>query len=392
MLHSILFVIDAYNLIYRMFYAIPEMTTRSGEYVNAIFGVAKFLRQLAQENPGASMIVTTDVWQSFRSTLFTEYKAQRDRMPDNLRSQIDGVFTLFDAAGIQVVSREGYEADDIIGSITHGYENNGRQVIVISSDKDLCQFVRDGHVHIYDAMKRKFMKESDVLEKFWVPVHQVRDYLAIVGDTSDNIPGISGFGPKKAQDLLHKFDTLEWIYDHIDELPEKMRATLIEQQENAFLSQKLATIVTDLHIGDLPDDSFTSGIETDDYIALLRQYEFRSLIPEWYLAPQKETQKIETIQIDTIEKLVALQEKIETDSWKRSAIISTDVSGKIVIGYMDEIYVVDSRVVDCSIFITYILGSDIELIGYDLKSDIKRLSLIQKPLQNGIPEEQGRLF
>lgn len=375
-----------------MFYAIPEMTTRSGEYVNAMFGVAKFLRQLAQENPDASMIVTTDVWQSFRSTLFTEYKAQRDRMPDNLRSQIDGVFALFDAAGIQVVSREGYEADDIIGSITHRYENNGRQVIVISSDKDLCQFVRDGHVHIYDAMKRKFMKESDVLEKFWVPVHQVRDYLAIVGDASDNIPGISGFGPKKAQDLLQRFDSLEGIYAHLDELPEKMKLTLIEQRENAFLSQKLATIITDLHIGDLPDRSFVPGIETASYIALLRQYEFRSLIPEGYLAPQKETQKIDTIQIDTVEKLTVLQDKIETDSPKKPIIISTDASGKIVIGYMDEIYVVDSRVVDCSIFITYILGSDIELIGYDLKSDIKRLSLIQKPPQNGIPEEQGRLF
>ncbi len=390
--HSILFVIDAYNLIYRMFYAIPEMTTRSGQYINAIFGVAKFLRQLAQENPNASMIVTTDVWQSFRSTLFTEYKAQRDRMPDNLRSQIDGVFALFDVAGIQVVSREGYEADDIIGSITHRYENNGRQVIVISSDKDLCQFVRDGHVHIYDAMKRKFMKESDVLEKFWVPVHQVRDYLAIVGDASDNIPGINGFGPKKAQDLLQKFDTLEGIYDHIDELPEKMKLTLLEQRENAFLSQKLATIITDLHIGDLPDSSFAPGIETESYIALLTQYEFRSLIPEGHLAPHKEIPKIDTIQIDTIEKLSSLQEKIETDSWKRSAIISTDISGKIVIGYADDIYTVDSRAVDCSIFVTYLLESDIELVGYDLKTGINRLVAIQKPLQNRIPEEQGRLF
>jgi DNA polymerase I len=313
-------------------------------------------------------------------------------MPDNLRSQIDGVFALFDAGGIQVLSREGYEADDIIGSITHRYENNGRQVIVISSDKDLCQFVRDGHVHIYDAMKRKFMKESDVLEKFWVPVHQVRDYLAIVGDASDNIPGISGFGPKKAQDLLQKFDTLEGIYDHLDELPEKMKMTLIEQKENAFLSQKLATIITDLHIGDLPDRSFVPGIETDDYIALLRQYEFRSLIPEGHLAPQKEAQKIDTIQIDTVDKLETLQEKIETDSPKKPIIISTDISGKIVIGYADDIYTVDSRAVDCSVFVTYLLESGIELVGYDLKTDIKRLVAIQKPLQNGIPEEQGRLF
>jgi DNA polymerase-1 len=118
------FIIDAYNLIYRMFYAIPEMTTRDGMPVNAIFGVAKFLKGLADENPNAALLVATDVGQSFRSDLYPEYKAQRDRMPDNLRSQIEGVFSLFDAAGITVLALEGYEADDIIGSIAHKYENN----------------------------------------------------------------------------------------------------------------------------------------------------------------------------------------------------------------------------------------------------------------------------
>jgi DNA polymerase-1 len=204
-----LFVIDAYNLIYRMFYAIPEMTTRSGEYVNAIFGVAKFLRALAIDNPDAALIVTTDVGASFRSEIYTEYKGTRDRMPDNLRSQIEGVFALFAAAGIETLSREGYEADDIIGSIAHQHENNEYQIVIVSSDKDLCQFVRDGHVHIFDAMKQKFLKEKDVIEKFGVPYQQVCDYLAIVGDSSDNIPGIAGFGPKKAVDLLSKYGTLE---------------------------------------------------------------------------------------------------------------------------------------------------------------------------------------
>ena len=163
-----LFIIDAYNLIYRMFYAIPEMHTRDGRVVNAIFGVAKFLKSLSDENPHASIVVATDVGQSFRATEYSEYKAQRDRMPDNLRSQIDGVFALFQAAGIQILSQEGYEADDIIGSIVTERSNGWMdyQFVIISSDKDLCQFVQDGHVHIYDAMKQKFMKEKDVIEKF----------------------------------------------------------------------------------------------------------------------------------------------------------------------------------------------------------------------------------
>lgn len=206
-----LFIIDAYNLIYRMFYAIPEMHTRDGKFVNAIFGVAKFLKSLADEHPNDSIVVANDVGQSFRATEYAEYKAQRDRMPDNLRSQIDGVFALFDAAGIQILSQEGFEADDIIGSIVTERSNGWTeyQFVIISSDKDLCQFIRDGQIHIYDAMKQKFMKEKDVVEKFGVPVSQVVDYLAIVGDSSDNIPGIAGFGPKKAQELLSKYGTLE---------------------------------------------------------------------------------------------------------------------------------------------------------------------------------------
>jgi 5'-3' exonuclease len=243
------------------------------------------------------------------------------------------------------------------------------EVVVISSDKDLCQFVRDGQVHIFDAMKQKYIREKDVIEKFGVPVGQVCDYLAIVGDSSDNIPGIAGFGPKKAVDLLSKYDTLERIYDHLDELTPKMAEILIAQKENAFLSQQLATIITDLEIEDIPGIPSASGCLTPEYISLLTGYEFRSLIPQSHLAPQKETPKIETIQIDTIGKLEVLQMKIgvttpsATDTGihpsrgesRNKVIISTDISGKIVIGYEDEIYVIDSRVVDCSELITLLL-------------------------------------
>lgn len=112
-----------------------------------------------------------------------------------------------------------------------------------------------------------------------MPVHQVRDYLAIVGDASDNIPGISGFGPKKAVDLLEKYNTLEGIYEHLSDLTEKMQATLQGEKENAFLSKKLATIVTDLEIEDFGFSSFRETLERNEYIDLLKSYEFKSLIP-----------------------------------------------------------------------------------------------------------------
>lgn len=385
-----LFVIDAYNLIYRMFYAIPEMTTRSGEYVNAVFGVAKFLRWLAAENPDAALIVTTDVGQSFRSEIYTEYKGTRDRMPDNLRSQIDAVFDLFALAGIDTLSREWYEADDIIGSIAEQHKNDEYQIVIVSSDKDLCQFVRDGHVHIFDAMKQKFMKEKDVLEKFGVPVYQVCDYLAIVGDSSDNIPGISGFWPKKAVDLLSKYNTLQWIYDHLDELTPKMQAVLIEQKDNAFLSQKLASIVTDLDIIPLPCIPFAPGLGNAAYISMLQKYEFRSLIPTDFQAPKKETTQVDTQTIDTIDQLMLLQDSISGQN--NSIILSTGSDGKIAIGHMNVIYTIDSTLVDCTDFAWYLIDSDIAITGYDLKADLKRLYTIQKPAEMAGNEGQGRLF
>ena len=406
-----LFVIDAYNLIYRMFYAIPEMTTRSGQSVQAIFGVAKFLKLLAEDNPEASVVITTDVGQSFRAAIYSEYKGTRERMPDMLRSQIDGVFELFTAAGITTLSRDGYEADDIIGSIAHQHENNEYQIVIVSSDKDLCQFVRDGHVHIFDAMKRKFMKEKDVIEKFWVPVHQVCDYLAIVGDASDNIPGISGFGPKKAVDLLTRYGSLRgiyaaiWIQDYqswvpviLDEtiykgssLSEKLKEALVTQIDNAFLSQKLASIITDLDVWVLPETPFAPGVLSLEYIDLLKKYEFRSLIPSAFLSPKTEHAPITSHMIKTLQEL----EDLELQIWKgwsdTPVILSTDASGKIVTGYQGMIYVIDSKVIDCSGYITFLLDSEVELVWYDLKTDIRWLSEIQKPLQNE-SEGQGRLF
>lgn len=406
-----LFIIDAYNLIYRMFYAIPEMHTRDGRVVNAIFWVAKFLRALTDENPHASIVVATDVGQSFRATEYSEYKAQRDRMPDNLRSQIDGVFALFSAAGIQILSREGYEADDLIGSIVTERSNGWTdyQFIIISSDKDLCQFVRDGHVHIYDAMKRKFMKEKDVLEKFSVPVHQVRDYLAIVWDSSDNIPGIAGFGPKKAEDLLGKYDTLEWIYRELwvmdyqiwtqvqldrekydsSDLSPKLKQWLIDNIENAFLSQKLATIITDLEVSlELTEaDTLMSHVSRPEYIDILRGYEFRSLLPRDEVAMVKSLEKKKSTEILSLKWLDELLVRIQSD-WQCTLSTDTDT---LVLSSAGEVYVIHTNLVDSREFISRLLESDIEIRGYDLKADYKRLLAIQKPLQK-VSEGQGILF
>ncbi|MDD2694079.1 MAG: 5'-3' exonuclease H3TH domain-containing protein [Candidatus Gracilibacteria bacterium] len=386
-----LFIIDAYNLIYRMFYAIPEMHTRDGRVVNAIFGVAKFLKSLSDEHPHDSIVVATDVGQSFRATEYSEYKAQRDRMPDNLRSQIDGVFALFQAAGIQILSQEGYEADDLIGSIVTERSNGWTdyQFVIISSDKDLCQFVQDGHVHIYDAMKQKFMKEKDVTEKFGVPTSQVRDYLAIVGDSSDNIPGIAGFGPKKATDLLQKYGTLEGIYENMGDLTPKMQEILRDQKENAFLSQKLATIIRDIKITlKLTEaDTLVSHVSRSSYIELLQEYQFRSLLPRGQEIVQKVLTKKEANVIKNLADIEKLQNLLG-----QKEVCTLAIDGDILgISLDGEIYTIDSHVVDIVDFITWLLGSEVEIRGYNLKEEYKKLLSIQKPLQR-VSEGQRKLF
>jgi len=311
-------------------------------------------------------------------------------MPDNLRSQIDGVFALFDAAKIRVLARPWYEADDIIGSIAHKYENNGHQVVIISSDKDLCQFVRDGHVHIYDAMKRKFMKEADVTEKFGVPAHQVCDYLAIVGDSSDNIPGISGFGPKKAVDLLAKYETLEGIYEHLEELTPKMQDVLAAQKENAFLSQKLATIDTSLIIENLEEIPFAPGLQELQYRDILKMYEFKSLFPQVPASELAPARSIDVVDISTYERLSQIHRDILGNSIPM--IISVDEYGKMVFSIQGVIYRIDTKKVDVGDLVEDIINEKISLIWYDLKDTLKKLYTIKNPAEAAGDEGQGRLF
>ncbi len=384
-----LYVIDAYNLIYRMFYAIPEMHTRDGQIVNAVFGVAKFIKSLTEMSPDDTIIVASESGSNFRETLFSEYKWTRDRMPDNLRSQIGLIFKFFTTTGIPVLVREGYEADDIIGSIV--YDRDGYdEVIIISSDKDLCQFVKDGSVRIYDAMKQKNLRRADVIEKFSVPPEQVVDYLSIVGDSSDNIPGIAGFGPKKAVDLLTKYDTLQGIYDHMDELTPKMQEVLSDQKENAFLSQKLATIVTDLDISieELRWADSREIFQNSLVIEFLKKYEFKSLVPTEHREVKKELEKWKIQNISDIESLSRLMQVCREE---KKIYISTDGAWCIILGIWGDIFSIDSNFADISNFFTQLFDiPDIQIIGYDLKEDIKRIIFSKKSLQGA--EGQGSLF
>jgi hypothetical protein len=268
-------------------------------------------------------------------------------------------------------------------------------------------------VHIYDAMKRKFMKEFDVTEKFWVPAHQVCDYLAIVGDSSDNIPGIAGFGPKKAVDLLQRFHSLKGIYAELwivnceswvdeklqysldsekyekSELSPKLKKWLLDNIENAFLSQKLATIYTELELDALPEVSFVLGLSNPEYISILKQYEFKSLFAR-EATTVVPVQNLDITDITTYDRLSSIHQEIIAKSLP--IVIAVDEYGKIVFSLEWTMYCIDTRKVDAGEFIDDILSEKISLIWYDLKDVLKKLYTIKKPAEVAGDEGQGRLF
>jgi DNA polymerase I len=319
------------------------------------------------------------------------------------------IFYFFELTGIPVLVREWYEADDVIGSIVR--EPDGyTEIVIISSDKDLCQFVVDGKVRVFDAMKQKNIRRADVIEKFGVPPEQVVDYLSIVGDSSDNIPGIVGFGPKKAVDLLTRYNTLEgiyrelwivsyesWVEVQIDqekynacELTEKTKQVLIDQIHHAFLSQKLAMIVTDLDIAieDVKWVDSATIFSSPLVIEFLKKYEFKSLIPIEYREVKKELEKKKSLEITTLEALAWLRERYMQS---KKVSLATEKEWNIALGMGEDIYIIDPRVVDVSEFFSLLLEeADIEIVWYDLKEDLKRILAYKNPLRMG--EGQGRLF
>jgi DNA polymerase-1 len=244
-----IYIIDWNNFIYRMFYAIPEFTTKDWRYVNAVFGMAKFIKSLWDKfKPDYIYFVRDSKEKNFREEFYPEYKWTRDKAPDNLKSQFDLVDEMIWKTWIKIIEIPGYEADDVIWTLaTKFWQDKNNNVYILSWDKDLYSLVQD-NVKIKDTMKKKDFGVEETIEKFGIKPEQVIDYLAIVWDKSDNIPGLDWFWPKKAQTMLEKYGTLEEIYNNSDDFTWKTWEKLIAWKENAFLSKRLATIVCNINL------------------------------------------------------------------------------------------------------------------------------------------------
>ena len=283
-----LYLIDGHALAYRTYFALTSAgagssrwVTTAGEPTAGIFGFTSvLLRILEQERPDY-IAVAFDRGRTFRDDLFPDYKATREKMPDDLRGQIDRIRELVDTFNIPRLEMDNYEADDILGSVAKKIAAQGIGVKIITGDKDLLQLV-DERVIVSLPGKSladsKDYTEKDVEDFLGVRPEQVVDFKALIGDKSDNIPGVPGIGEKTAAALLAQYRTLEGIYAHLDELKPAQKQKLVEGRDKAMLSRKLSQIVTDLDIDLDLEQARSNRLRPQDVDPLFRVLEFRSLM------------------------------------------------------------------------------------------------------------------
>lgn len=252
--------------------------TSTGEPTAGVYGFAReLLRILEQEKPDF-LAVAFDTGKTFRDKIFPEYKATRAKMPEDLRPQIERIRQMVDIFNIPRLEMEGFEADDVLGSAAGWATKQGLGVKIITGDRDLLQLVNDRTIVYLAGDDKNFITPQDVLDKLHVRPEQVVDYKALVGDKSDNIPGVAGVGEKTTENLLAKYGTLDNIYAHLDEIEPRWRNKLEAGKESAYMSYKLAAIRTDLPVTIDLEQARTEVFEPAKVETLFRELEFRSLI------------------------------------------------------------------------------------------------------------------
>lgn len=282
----ILYLIDGHALAYRTYFALTSggsssFTTSSGEPTAGIFGFTSVLFRILEQDQPDYLAVAFDTGRTFRDDIFPDYKGTRAKMPDDLRSQIDRIRQLVDAFNIPRLEIEGYEADDVLGSMARIAVEEGLGVKIITGDRDLLQLVNERVVVNLPGKSLSDAKDyfpRDVVDYLGVRPDQIVDYKALVGDPSDNIPGVSGIGKKTAESLLNTYQSLDEIYAHLEDLSAGIRNKLEANRANAYLSQELARIVTnlDLHL-DL-ENAKPTQFNPKNVEQLFRELEFRTLM------------------------------------------------------------------------------------------------------------------
>jgi len=283
-----LYLIDASSYIYRAFHALPPLNSPDGTPTNALYGVTTMLLKLLRETEPEYLAAVFDApGPTFRDAMYTEYKANRPSMPDDLSVQIPMVHELVDAFAIAAVTLPGVEADDVIATIARHAEREGVDTIIITGDKDLMQLVTP-HIQLWDTMRNRRYDTAAVRSRLGVEPRQVADLLGLMGDAVDNVPGVRGIGEKTATTLLQRFDSLDNLLQQLDELEKstdirgakKLAATLREHTEIARLSRDLATLRDDVAVDCEIDHFHYPSFKSETLRPLFLRYGFQRLLAE----------------------------------------------------------------------------------------------------------------
>ena len=281
-------LIDGHSILNRAFYGVPDLTNSEGLHTNAVYGFLNIMFKILDTEKPEYLTVAFDVKEpTFRHEMFKEYKGTRKPMPEELRQQVPVIQDVLEAMGITIVKRPGFEADDILGTIAKMAEAEGKEVTLVSGDRDLLQLATK-NIKISIPKTKKGGSEveeyhtEDVIEKYGVTPVQIIDMKGLMGDTADNIPGVAGVGEKTAVKILKAFPSVEEAYEHIEEVePKRARELLRAGKDMAFLSKKLATIKTDCELDYSIKDSKIENIFTSEAFEWIKKLELKSLVKKF---------------------------------------------------------------------------------------------------------------
>ncbi|MGB4033349.1 MAG: DNA polymerase, partial [Christensenellales bacterium] len=324
-------LIDSNSLINRAFYALPLLQNNEGQFTNAVYGFVSMLQRLIhEEKPTHICAVFDTAAMTFRKEMFDGYKAKRKPMPDELASQIPILKELLCAMGIKILTMDGYEADDIIGTLAKCFH---KDTIVVSGDKDCLQLIDDTTI-VYNTKRGvsdvKVYDKKALLEEGLTP-EQVIELKGLAGDASDNIPGALGIGDKTARALIKEYGSIDNIYDNIDNIKGKLKEKLLTSKDMVYLSKKLATINTQVEIKCSLDDMVFEYPIDKKALEIMKKLEFRNLINRFEYRFEEDKEKIQSPQIET--------QEIKTAEELECVVKSIEKGQKIVINWGENVII-----------------------------------------------------
>ena len=341
-----LFIIDGYATLYRAHYALIRnpLTNTAGTPTSAVFGFANQVFQLIDDEKPDYLVAAFDSkGKNFRHELYTDYKANRSEMPDEIQIQLPYLWELLEAMNIPILRVGGVEADDIIGTVAKMCDKENLQCNIVSGDKDFMQLIND-KTFLYAPQARKRAKEifdkKKVLEKWGVGPEHIIDLLGLMGDSSDNVPGVQGVGPKTAQKLIQDFGSIENIYEEIDSISnEKMREKLLNSKDNALLSKQLVTILTDVKIDATINDFEKREMDSSKLEDIFKELEFSGLLKK---IGSNKSINIESVKREknysnliTIDQLTSFVSSVKENEWLSVDLETTSINPMVaeIVGF-----------------------------------------------------------